>query len=429
MTISTNRWIWRSALLCSLIAVLGGLVAVGTPAQATPPAYGDYSCAPEPARFFQLREGNSTYGYTELWSVSVTNPSKVSPTVSAGGWEPIHSFAAPGEVNPVAVAARTTIEYNGGFVTYVYYSGSDGYLYEGRWAPHLEPEWDATRLSGTNQHKYTSLAYDEGVLWGVKAGDLYKMEVAANMTTPTNWQMVDDAWGSPGSFFGVPGAAYAVGFTGATGALRYLRPDGSFVTLRSSGYQTTLLAGIGDGLTYRFFSADGSLQRQTIGAINGSNTEISPLDMVNPYVTTPLTTAPITAVGSQCSSSVSSVRAAMIERAQSWDGVLYSQEAPYHPSGYRRDCSGFVSMVWQLSKPGPDTASLPGYSYEIDWDDLQPGDALLNAGTHVRLFEKWTDSTRTAYWYYEMGNEYSHWNHDFAPVQRSVYQPIRKDGM
>lgn len=49
-------------------------------------------------------------------------------------------------------------------------------------------------------------------------------------------------------------------------------------------------------------------------------------------------------------------RSAIIARGQVWvdKNVPYSQTKTY--DGYRTDCSGFVSMCWQLPKDGPSTS-------------------------------------------------------------------------
>ena len=95
-------------------------------------------------------------------------------------------------------------------------------------------------------------------------------------------------------------------------------------------------------------------------------------------------------------------RRAIIQRAVKWvsDGVLYSQTATHE--GYRRDCSGFVSMAWQDAKPGASTAGLAPYdtsvSRAISWSELQTGDAInLRAGSHhhVMLWGMWLDSGHT----------------------------------
>ncbi|MEU6971953.1 hypothetical protein AB0A71_30310 [Kitasatospora aureofaciens] len=102
-------------------------------------------------------------------------------------------------------------------------------------------------------------------------------------------------------------------------------------------------------------------------------------------------------------------RSQAVARATDW----VNKAVPYSPNGlnspygwwadaetggrYRQDCSGLVSMAWQL----PDsltTSSLPDVSTHISIDALQPGDALNNISTHTVLFTGWTDSSHsTAY--------------------------------
>jgi len=88
-------------------------------------------------------------------------------------------------------------------------------------------------------------------------------------------------------------------------------------------------------------------------------------------------------------------------RAQVWvdNDVSYSQTSTYQ--GYRKDCSGYLSMAWGLSTPGLTTWTLPNVGYYIDKSQLRQGDALLAVDSHVTMFDHWADSTRTSYWGYE----------------------------
>lgn len=101
-------------------------------------------------------------------------------------------------------------------------------------------------------------------------------------------------------------------------------------------------------------------------------------------------------------------RAAIIERARKW----VTRKVPYSVTsfwsdGYRQDCSGYVSMAWNL--PGNEwTGSLGQHAERIGKDELQPGDILLfhNSadpynGSHVVLFGGWADSSRSRYVAYE----------------------------
>ncbi|WP_149184736.1 peptidoglycan-binding protein [Streptomyces sp. TRM49041] len=103
-----------------------------------------------------------------------------------------------------------------------------------------------------------------------------------------------------------------------------------------------------------------------------------------------------------------STRADIISRAQRWvaEKVPYSMEK-YWTDGYRQDCSGYVSMAWNL--PANEwTGSLHRFGEKIAWAELEPGDILLfhNAddpvkGSHVTIFGGWTDHRRTHYIAYE----------------------------
>ena len=101
-------------------------------------------------------------------------------------------------------------------------------------------------------------------------------------------------------------------------------------------------------------------------------------------------------------SSVTGARRTAITRGFTWYDahVPYSQSA-YH-GGYRTDCSGFVSMCWQLgtsyttanfSTAGGQSELLGSYS------SLVPGDALVRrSGTHghIVLFLGWDDAAHSA---------------------------------
>ncbi|WP_055495304.1 peptidoglycan-binding protein [Streptomyces sp. TP-A0356] len=101
-------------------------------------------------------------------------------------------------------------------------------------------------------------------------------------------------------------------------------------------------------------------------------------------------------------------RAQIINRAKKWVSaqVPYSMDK-YWSDGYRQDCSGFVSMAWNLGT-NEWTGSLDRFGVRIAKDDLQPGDMLLfhnpanpEKGSHVVIFGGWTDYTHTYYIAYE----------------------------
>ncbi len=107
-------------------------------------------------------------------------------------------------------------------------------------------------------------------------------------------------------------------------------------------------------------------------------------------------------------------RADIINRAKRWvaEGVPYSMEK-YWSDGYRQDCSGYVSMAWNL--PGNEwTGSLHRFATPLDRSELQPGDILLfhnpdnpTKGSHVTIFGGWTDYRRTHYVAYEQTKPYT----------------------
>ncbi len=80
------------------------------------------------------------------------------------------------------------------------------------------------------------------------------------------------------------------------------------------------------------------------------------------------------------------------------------------------DCSGFVSRCWRLPRPHS-TKELPSICDKLQsWDDLKPGDILLN-DRHVVLFAKWA-APDTSLYAYQAGP---------LPVWRVNVAEIRKD--
>ncbi|MFI1714074.1 peptidoglycan-binding protein [Streptomyces litmocidini] len=101
-------------------------------------------------------------------------------------------------------------------------------------------------------------------------------------------------------------------------------------------------------------------------------------------------------------------RAEIINRAKTWIAaqVPYSMEE-YWSDGYRQDCSGYISMAWNL-RSNEWTGSLDRFAERIGRAELQPGDILLfhnpanpTRGSHVTIFGGWTDYTHTSYIAYE----------------------------
>ncbi|MCJ1680586.1 VCBS repeat-containing protein [Streptomyces sp. APSN-46.1] len=96
-------------------------------------------------------------------------------------------------------------------------------------------------------------------------------------------------------------------------------------------------------------------------------------------------------------------RSEVIDRARTWVniGLVYNGSATY--GGYRTDCSGYVSMAWDLgTSPTTDTYESRGLVESIGKADLKAGDALLDndsgAGGHIVLFEKWANAEHSQYY-------------------------------
>jgi hypothetical protein len=103
-------------------------------------------------------------------------------------------------------------------------------------------------------------------------------------------------------------------------------------------------------------------------------------------------------------------RGEMIARARTWVDTPrpYSQEDEDPETGYRLDCSGYVSMIWHLDTPGLTTVELPDLCRRISADELRTGDAVMLGGPgtsgdagHVMVFEAWDGPDRTRFWTYE----------------------------
>jgi hypothetical protein len=109
---------------------------------------------------------------------------------------------------------------------------------------------------------------------------------------------------------------------------------------------------------------------------------------------------------SRCQATIADIRAqaaavgreGILERGIGWleQGVIYNRSGSFQ--GYRRDCSGFVSMCWEY-KDSPYTGLLPPFvqnTYAVELgslDELAPGDAVnktfRNPYGHVMLFAGW----------------------------------------
>jgi hypothetical protein len=108
---------------------------------------------------------------------------------------------------------------------------------------------------------------------------------------------------------------------------------------------------------------------------------------------------------------------AVLARAATWLTAWNGGPVPYLSSGdpnswfggYRRDCSGYVSMALGLPGPGLTTAELAARAIPIPKSALSPGDPLINPAPdlagHVVIFDYWTDPTMTSYVGYEQSGD------------------------
>jgi hypothetical protein len=106
-------------------------------------------------------------------------------------------------------------------------------------------------------------------------------------------------------------------------------------------------------------------------------------------------------------------RKTVIKRANHWikKRVKYSQSSYYR--GYRRDCSGFVSMAWKLKKSYT-SSTIRHKAKRISWRKLKRGDAVRRSG-HVEIFGGWKNKKKRTYW----ALEESTWG---KPAMRRVKQ-------
>jgi hypothetical protein len=126
-------------------------------------------------------------------------------------------------------------------------------------------------------------------------------------------------------------------------------------------------------------------------------------------------------------------RSEVMRRGKSWvdAAVPYSMDPPYR-DGWRRDCSGFVSMAWNESPPGLSTVTLPNVSHPISKDDLLRGDILLKGGPgtegangHVRIFGGWLDGNHSRYWVYEQTSPHTTYSEYMWADTAVEYPPYR----
>jgi len=88
-------------------------------------------------------------------------------------------------------------------------------------------------------------------------------------------------------------------------------------------------------------------------------------------------------------------RSAVLERARNWvtNKGGYRQSSYY--KGYRRDCSGFVSMAWKTGRSYT-SSTIRSVAHRVSVKKLKPGDAVRTPG-HVAIFVKWRSKSKGLY--------------------------------
>jgi len=74
--------------------------------------------------------------------------------------------------------------------------------------------------------------------------------------------------------------------------------------------------------------------------------------------------------------------------SHSWHGILSCTTGV--------DCSGYVSQCWQSGRYT--TSSLHNITYEVDFDEMLPGDVWNKAGSHVVIHSGWLEDGRATFY-------------------------------
>lgn len=85
----------------------------------------------------------------------------------------------------------------------------------------------------------------------------------------------------------------------------------------------------------------------------------------------------------------------VIARASRWVSLRLGYSRVAHHGGYRRDCSGMVSMSWGLRK-SLTSRTIASVATRIPVSSLLPGDAVRTPG-HVEIFERWVNRRTGAF--------------------------------
>jgi hypothetical protein len=79
----------------------------------------------------------------------------------------------------------------------------------------------------------------------------------------------------------------------------------------------------------------------------------------------------------------------VIARASNWVNLRLGYSRRAYFGGYRRDCSGMVSMAWGLGR-SLTSRTISSRAVRIPIGSLQPGDAIRTPG-HVAIFAGWAN--------------------------------------
>jgi hypothetical protein len=133
-----------------------------------------------------------------------------------------------------------------------------------------------------------------------------------------------------------------------------------------------------------------------------------------------------------------------VARAESWvqanggRGVPYSNSSYYSNKygSYRQDCSGYVSMIWNLGS-SYSTVTLPNVAHRITKAELTTGDVLIDntggsiSSRHVVMFDRWVDAAHKSFWLYEQtpkGTRHRTASYSSYDGVNDEYHPYSKNG-
>ena len=130
-------------------------------------------------------------------------------------------------------------------------------------------------------------------------------------------------------------------------------------------------------------------------------------------------------------------RDGVIKRAQRWTdrSIAYNQKASasdyndHYARDYRTDCSGYVTMAWNLNCCCCyNTKNLHTIAKEIKKDELKAGDILLRKNKHTLIFWEWVDHGKTKYRGFEMDEPHAkvvEYPYPYKGTSGKFYKPYR----